>query len=427
MEKRRVVEIYVPTDGAVGSGYLLTPSLILTARHVVAAILDDRGPPEVGTHPPDTTPACRVRPLASTAGTQFHDAWAVWWIDDTDAALLVTANSYPLGQSLPGIQWSDLPGSDPVEVSAVGFPDAVVEGNVRESRQLLGRVAPFSGAKAGRWVVHAEGSLGEVPAGSRSVWAGMSGAALFAGDVLVGIIVVDADPTHPERLELWSVPARQFAADEGLQAWLRGDGGAGALSPALAPPQGSLGLLRSIADANALVRVLPEAVMSKLLTALDAQREARTDEESRRAVARVLALLRSRGVLYAQLDDESWQQVFASLRGLRDTFAACYAEVIATGPAHVAALVDIMLTATRDYVTRHEANYSRHMADRPGDQSLAHWEREWPGREAAGLDLLALREVLVGAVEPLNAFVHAEDQMHLAADSPIRRYELGNF
>jgi hypothetical protein len=83
-----------------------------------------------------------------------------------------------------------------------------------------------------------------------------------------------------------------------------------------------------------------------------------------------------------------------------------------------------MLTATRDYLARHETGYVRHMAEMPGGESAPHWERRWSGLEAASLGLLALREVLVGAVEPLNVFASSREQLHLSADSPIRNYDL---
>ena len=415
IEKQRIVEVYVPADGAVGSGYLVTPTLLLTARHVVAAVLDPHGPPTPGVFRPASEPGCRVRTLASPRGTPFSDAMAVWWSADADVALVATGDKVPLAPALgQGVRWADLADGDPVEVTAVGFPDAVVEGDVRESRQIAGRVAPLSGAKGRRWVVQAQGTIGAGPAGSRSPWAGMSGAALFASDVLIGVIVVDADPEHPDRLELWAVPAGAFASDPQLLAWVRLDGAADAWSRSPTAPEGSLGLLRRIAKANEIVSVLPDEVVTKLLEALAAQRDATNDEETRRAVAKVLAMLRSRNVLYAQLDDEIWDHVFASLRELRDTFTAAYAELVTSGPRNVRALVDVMLTATREYLARHEASYQRH-----------DWERTWPGLEQAALDLIALREVLVGAIEPLNAFASSGEQLHVSTESPGRDLEVG--
>jgi hypothetical protein len=428
IEKRRIVEVYVPADGAIGSGYLVTPTVVLTARHVVEAVLDPSGPPAPGAFPQASVPGCRVRTLASPLGTPFSDAVAIWWSADADAALVATVDRVPLAPALDqGVVWADLADGDPVEVTAVGFPDAVVEGDIRESRQIVGRVAPLSGAKARRWVVQTEGSIGEVPAGSRSAWAGMSGAALFAGEFLIGIIVVDADPEHPDRLELWAVPARAFANDPHLLAWVRSDGATDAWSRSPTAPEGSLGLLRRIAEANELVRVLPDDVVAKLLKALAAQQDATNDEQTHRAVARVLAMLRSRNVLYAQLDNEIWEYVFASLRELRDTFSAAYAELLADGPRNVSTLVDVMLAATREYLASHEASYRRHIAEIPGNQSIPHWEREWPGLGQAALDLIALREVLVGAVEPLNAFASSGEQLHLSTESPMRNYEISQW
>lgn len=258
IEERRIIEIYVPADGSVGSGYLLTPSLVLTARHVVDAALPGSGPlvvPDDDGGKADVSqlsavrPGCRVRSLGSPPGSPFSDAIVVWWASDADVALLaVVADEALTTPPVPGITWSDLLGGDPVEVTATGFPDAVVQGDVRESRQIVGRVTPLSGAKAGRWVIQAEGSIGAVPVGSLSAWAGMSGAAVFAGDCLIGIVEVDADPDHPERLELWALPARKFASDPELAGWLRWDGGVDAWAIASSPPMGALALLRQVAN-----------------------------------------------------------------------------------------------------------------------------------------------------------------------------------
>jgi len=296
----------------------------------------------------------------------------------------------------------------------VGCPDAVVEGEVRESRQIVGRVAPLSGAKGRRWVVQVQGGIGEVPAGSPSAWAGMSGAALFAGEVLIGIIVVDADPQHPGRLELWAVPAGTFANDPRLLAWVQLDGTTDAWSRSPTVPEGSLKTLRSLAETSERVRVLPGDVVTKLLEALTAQRDATNDEETRRTVAMVLAMLRSRNVLYADPHNEIWYRAFASLRDLRDTLSAAFAELVARGPRNVTTLVDLMLTATREYLASHEPSYMRHMAERPEKTSAIWWERSWPGFVQAGLDLTALREVLVGAINPLNAFASSGQQMDLS-------------
>jgi hypothetical protein len=175
---------------------------------------------------------------------------------------------------------------------------------------------------------------------------------------------------------------------------------------------------------NAHVRVLPDAVVMKVTQALDAQENSRSDAATRRAVAGVLAMLRSRNVLYADLDNEIWQYVFASLHELRSAFAETYAQLIIDGPPDVTSLVDLMVTATREYLARFEASYVRHMGDMPSDRSLVVWEREWPERQDASLGLIALREVLVGAIERLNAFALPGERVDVSSKSPVRVSEL---
>ncbi|HXT83896.1 MAG TPA: hypothetical protein VN704_06135 [Verrucomicrobiae bacterium] len=79
--------------------------------------------------------------------------------------------------------------------------------------------------KSGQLVIHLHENIGNPPPGASSSWAGMSGAALFAEDALIGVVLVDADPTHTERLELWALPANTFADNPSFIHWIRWDGG----------------------------------------------------------------------------------------------------------------------------------------------------------------------------------------------------------
>ena len=77
--------------------------------------------------------------------------------------------------------------------------------------------------KSGRLVIHVSESIGQISSGAGSSWAGISGAALFAEDVLIGVVLVDADAVHPERLERWVLPAHTFADDTSFLRWIRWD------------------------------------------------------------------------------------------------------------------------------------------------------------------------------------------------------------
>ena len=68
----------------------MTPSLILTVRHVVTEALDANGPRPPEAFPLATRTSCRVRTLAASKIDRFTDAAVVWWSTDDDVALIAT-------------------------------------------------------------------------------------------------------------------------------------------------------------------------------------------------------------------------------------------------------------------------------------------------------------------------------------------------
>ncbi len=191
-EKARVAEVYATgaAGGRVGSGYLLADGLVLTARHVV-----------------EPSNGVEVRPLEATEWTPASLAWSD---EAADAAVLRTKDPLPAPGAPPG--WGVVEGCEPVAVSAVCFPWAQARpSGVRDTEQLLGHVAPLSDAKEDRYAINVETSPPQRPDGS-SGWAGMSGAALFAGPYLVGVVVVDPDRFGPERVK--ATPVAVLADDD---------------------------------------------------------------------------------------------------------------------------------------------------------------------------------------------------------------------
>ncbi|MFF3158653.1 serine protease [Streptomyces sp. NPDC057910] len=412
-----VIEIYEPQTGSVGSGYLISEDTALTARHVVEGALPGDGP----LAPPPLEnwkerleglarhrPHCRIRQLRRGGQATFVDAIVVWWSPQFDVALLVVTETTrrrhillhgPASRSSP--TWADVTGTDPVEVTAVGFPDRDVAGRVRESRQIRGFVTPLSGVKSDRWVVQIEGGARPARPGGSSVWAGMSGAALFADGLFIGIIESDKTPGHPEGRELWALPARAFADDPHLVAWVRLRSNAWLRSSA--DPGDTQRMLRQIVDANQRLPVLDDASTSKIAHALAALQHARDDRTvTRRAVGRVLAMMLSKGVLHDSLYFEMWTAVFKSLRELRTALTEAYTELVVTGPEPVRAAVDAMLTTVRGYLGRHEASFERHAAEATGNWMQV--QDSWPGLPRASLELLAVRETLDALIYPLNQY-----------------------
>jgi hypothetical protein len=184
MEKARIVEIFTPAGtgsqfGEVGSGYRIGSRLILTARHVVANALG------AGNHDPsdaplteiladlradDSVPRCRVRLL--TDYQRGKDDAAVLWSDENlDVALLGVLTEKWSGPSQAAPAWTHILGVEAVPCTAVGFPslDTEPDGS-RESRQIFGQITPLTGAKAHRWAISVQGSMGRVPRTIRVAW-----------------------------------------------------------------------------------------------------------------------------------------------------------------------------------------------------------------------------------------------------------------
>jgi tetratricopeptide (TPR) repeat protein len=205
VDTARVIELYVPAvsgGGNVGSGYRVSPGLALTAAHVVAALpvwrTDEPVPADT-----DAPGVCWVRPLGERG---WVPAVVAWRDEDKDVAVLRLAPAAPpLPAGSPPPRWGRVEGVEPIAVSAVGFPWGQERADrVRDSEQLFGFIAPATTAKAGLCAVTALTAAPAARAGG-SPWAGMSGAALFAGPFLVGLVVVDPARFGADRLVAASV------------------------------------------------------------------------------------------------------------------------------------------------------------------------------------------------------------------------------
>lgn len=199
IERARVTEVHATTSptGHAGSGYFVTDRLVLTAGTVAGR----RG-------------ATHVRPAG---GGTWLAASVRWTAEGGDAALLELDGGPALVVPPAPPRWGRLCGRRPLGVTAVGFPPA--DGRpkwVRDPEWFLGQVSPPEDDAPG-------GSRLPVAAGpgGRTVGDGMSGAALFAGPHLVGVLVVEGGP--PGRVRLVAVPVGAMAADDAFVR-LVGDG-----------------------------------------------------------------------------------------------------------------------------------------------------------------------------------------------------------
>ncbi|APE36263.1 hypothetical protein BOX37_22660 [Nocardia mangyaensis] len=177
------------TGQQAGSGYLIAPRLVLSSAHVTGGV----------------GAAVRVfRPGASGV----YAARVLWCGTPggrDDAALVEVTDPQWVPPAMRPVVWGRTVTHQPgIACRSWGVPDfAQHEGGATELAQPTGRINPGAGLVGNRYVVeldaHPPAQLGESP------WSGISGAAVYCGDLLTGVVA--ADPAHRAHGALDVVPA----------------------------------------------------------------------------------------------------------------------------------------------------------------------------------------------------------------------------
>ena len=184
-----------------GSGYLVAPGLVLTARHVVCG--DDGevfGELQVRFTEPGPPVPCRV-------------AWP--GRPDLDAALLECIGPV---QEFGLVRWGQLVASEGgIGCEAVGFPRAMKQdGGLRDVEHMRGQINAGTGLLGGR--IYADVASARPQPGG---WAGMSGAALWCGPLLVGVVAWDMTAFAAGRLA--AEPVTRLFSDPDFRALIGED------------------------------------------------------------------------------------------------------------------------------------------------------------------------------------------------------------
>ncbi|MER6144693.1 trypsin-like peptidase domain-containing protein [Streptomyces sparsogenes] len=171
LEVGRVAEVIVTAaagPGKRGSGYLVGPGVVLTAAHVVAGAA-----------------GARVRFDADRPGERTHDAEVVFRHPGPDIAVLSVPRA--AARETPVARFGRVGEHDAVlSCGAVGFPafklrDEEGGGAYRDTEHVRGKCSVLSNRREGTLDVRAPAPKGD--------WGGMSGAVVFSGGRIVGVVV----------------------------------------------------------------------------------------------------------------------------------------------------------------------------------------------------------------------------------------------
>ncbi|GAA3185498.1 MULTISPECIES: trypsin-like peptidase domain-containing protein [Streptomyces] len=192
-DPRRVVQILAERGAGSrwrGSGYRVTGDAVLTAAHVVT-----------------DASAVRLRFLTEDGGALELPAEPVWSDTGIDVAVLriTDGTGLPGGPWAPPVRYARI--TRPVACEALGFPrfrlrrdPAAPEREApryRDSHHARGSTTPLSYLRAGLLEITVDGPGGDV---DRSPWEGMSGAAVWSGGHLIGVVSEHPHADGPGRL-----------------------------------------------------------------------------------------------------------------------------------------------------------------------------------------------------------------------------------
>lgn len=184
----------------VGSGYAITPELLLTARHVWHG--------QSGAAPGKMAEA---RFLRESTWLPVTRDWSS--TPGLDACLLRLPDSRPRHNPL---RWGHFDRTEPVAWQSLGYPGAAVVHDADEPTALRRDTAELRGMLSAGGAYHQDllelTMAGAAP--QAQLWSGLSGAPVFAQRHLIGMI--RAAPSGFGGARLWATPVRRLLEDRGF-------------------------------------------------------------------------------------------------------------------------------------------------------------------------------------------------------------------
>ncbi|MEU3528582.1 tetratricopeptide repeat protein [Streptomyces sp. NPDC038707] len=211
MSARSAERVAIVRAARQGSGYLLNSRLILTSAHLF-----------------DGNDNAHV---AVPGGTGVQRCRLIWrrYDEACDAALLEANEDLVADASkcqISHIKWGRISGLSAWDgCEAIGYPRiSFWEGTRPDTEQIVGTLKPGSSVLRGRYVLDSAHSAPPMTDdSSQSPWQGMSGAALFVGDYLIGVVC--GDPVQWGHARVEAVPVSALLSDPDFKRAVREVGG----------------------------------------------------------------------------------------------------------------------------------------------------------------------------------------------------------
>lgn len=254
LRPERIAEIIVNAPvhgggGRRGSGYLVASATVLTAAHVVAG-----------------ADGIRVRFQADRPGERVVDATVAWSNDGIDIAVLTLPET--AADDIPPASFGRVGEQDTVlSCTAMGFPRFKLRTNAagrrfRDAEHMDARCAVLANRREGTLDLRITAPPAEDPEPERDAWEGMSGAAVFSGEHLIGVVSRHHRREGPGRIAAGRVDRWEDGLSVAERAALEGMLGHDLAALPSAAPASALDLVQEVYRAQ-LADIAPELIQER--------------------------------------------------------------------------------------------------------------------------------------------------------------------